>query len=320
MKKLKDINWNHLYCFYEVGRSQSLKEGAKSMGIAPSTLSAQLKSLEENFKTQLFHRSSKGLSLTSEGLVLFERTRLIFEEGNKILEKYSEDAMGGYPVSIGIEDTITYDLASEFASQYWDLYTSFGVVNTLRHADFESIIENLQRGVIDWGISLQKPKNKQFSHAEIGSFEIVYSCATELYDKFKNEKDILVDIPFALSNSDETMNRAILKHLQKLGITPKEKMYSDHQEFIQKLTERGRCVTYLSRNPLKKYSNLTFFDMGAPLKIHLYAIWKKEDEKLISITKLKNLIQTKLSQTPHMYRDIDYQIEVSEVEEDKLNS
>ncbi len=290
------------------------------MGIAPSTLSAQLKSLEENFKTQLFHRSSKGLNLTSEGEVLFERTRLIFEEGNKILEQYSEDAMGGYPVSIGIEDTITYDLASEFASQYWDLYTSFGIVNTLRQTDYESIIESLQRGLIDWGISLQRPKNKQFSYAQIGSFEIVYSCATELYDKFKNEKDILVDIPFALSNSDETMNRAILKHLRKLGVTPKEKIYSDHQEYIQKLTERGRCVTYLSKNPLKKYNHLTFFDLDRPLKVDLYAIWKKENESLISIQKLKNLIQTKLSQTPYMYENIDYQIEISEVEDDKLNS
>ena len=185
MNKLKDINWNHLYCFFEVARHQSLKRGAEEIGVASSTISAQIKMLEEKFNTKLFHRSSKGLSLTTEGQNLFEKAKVIFEEGSKLLEHYSEDAVGGYPVSIGIEETISYDLATEFASQYWDSYTHYGIVNTVRQSDYDVLIDNLGNGKIDWGISLRKPKRKSLSFQEIGSFEIVFCCSKELFDKFK---------------------------------------------------------------------------------------------------------------------------------------
>jgi LysR family transcriptional activator of nhaA len=318
MKKLKDINWNHLYCFYEVARAQSLKRGAKEIGVAPSTLSAQLKSLEEKFEKKLFNRSSKGLSLTSDGTKLFEKAKTIFEEGSKLLEHYSYDIVGGYSVSVGIEETITSELATEFASQYWDLYTQYGTVNTIRQFDDETLVDNLLQGNIDWGISLRRPNRKNLDYAEIGSFEIVFCCATELYDKFKDVKDILVNIPFVESNGDNNLNKAIFTHLRKFGVIPKEKIYSDHPDFIQKLCNRGRCVMFLPQNPLEEYPGLKTFQIGSPLRIKLYAVWKKEDENLISIRKLRELVKTKFSTLPPRYEDMDYQIEISDIADDLL--
>ncbi|POB13388.1 LysR family transcriptional regulator [Halobacteriovorax sp. DA5] len=319
LEKLKDINWNHLYCFYEVAKVQSLKKGAEIIGTSSPTLSEQLKRLENKFNMKLFNRSSKGLSLTPEGLQLFERTKGIFEEGSKLLEHFSEDVVGGYPVSIGIEETISYDLATEFASQYWDLYTKYGTVNTIRQADHEVLVDNILRGNIDWGISLRKPKRKSLNVAEIGSFEIVFCCSTELYDKFKDEKDLLVNIPFAESNWDKNLNRVIYQHLRKNGVVPKEKVYSDHIDFVHKLCLRGRCVMFLPKNPLEEYLGLKTFNLGEPLKMSLYAIWKKSDEGLISIRKLQELFQSKLSNVPDRYEDVDLQIEVSDVSDDLLN-
>ncbi len=318
MKKLKDINWNHLYGFYEVARAQSLKKGAKEMGVASSTLSAQLKMLEEKFESRLFNRSSKGLSLTQDGLGLYEKAKNIFEEGSKLLEHFSEDVVGGYPVSIGIEETISYDLATEFASQYWDMYTQYGTVNTVRQLDHEVLIDNLLKGNIDWGISLRKPKRKNIQAEEIGSFEVVFCCSKELHEKFKDPKDILVNIPFAESNWDKNLNSAIYKHLRKNGIVPKEKIYSDHIDFVHKLCQRGRCVMFLPRNPLEDYHGLKTFHLEMPIRLSLFAVWKTEDTGLISIRKLQELVQTKLSTLPSRYEDVDLQIEVSEISEDLL--
>ena len=121
-----------------------------------------------------------------------------------------------------------------------------------------------------------------------------------------------------MSNSDKNVNSAILKHLRKNGVIPKEKIYSDHNEYILNLVRRGRCVTFMSRNPLKKYSDIKLFNFGDALRINLYAVWKKEDEGLISIRKLKDLISSKLSVVPDRYKDIDLQIEVSDVSDEKL--
>ncbi|MCP4913074.1 MAG: LysR family transcriptional regulator [Oligoflexia bacterium] len=318
MQNLKDINWNHLYCFYEVGRAQSLKKGAETLNVASSTISTQIKSLEKNFGSKLFVRSSKGLTLTKEGEELFERSRIIFEEGHRLLEHFSDDVVGGYPVSIGIEESISYDLATELASQYWDIYTSFGTVNTVRQSDHNVLTDNLMLGNLDWGISLRKPKRKDLSYEEIGSFEIFFCCSSDLFDKFKDTKDLLVNIPFAENNSDQNLNESIYSHLRKNGIIPKEKIYSDHTDFLQKLCLRGRCITCLPKNPLEDYKGLKTFRIGEPLKITLYSIWKKSDEDLISIKKLKELLSSSLAKLPSRYEDVDLQIEVSDVSDDLL--
>lgn len=318
MKKLKDINWNHLYCFYEVAKAQSLKEGAKSLELASSTVSAQLKMLEKSFDSVLFIRSSKGLTLSREGEDLYEKVKGLFEDGSKLLEHFFEDSMGGYPVSIGIEETISYDLACEFCSQYWDLFTEFGTVNTVRQSDHSALIENLLQDNFDWGISLRKPKIKSIDYSEIGSFEVVFCCSLELFEKFKEPKDILINIPFVQSNFDENLNEAIFKHLRDNSIVPKEKVYSDHLDFVHKLCERGRCVMFVPKNPLEDYKGLKTFQIGEPLKISLYALWKKDNENLISIKKLKELLMEKLSSLPERYEDVDLQIEASDVPDDLL--
>lgn len=318
MLKLKDINWNHLYCFYEVAKAHSLKKGAKAVGAAPSTISEQLKKLEFNFGKQLFVRSSKGLSLTSEGVHLFERAKTIFEEGSRLLEEFSDDVVGGYPVNIGIEETISYDLATELASQYWDLYTHYGSVSTCRQSEHDVLVDNLINDNIDWGISLRAPKRKSLNYEEVGQFEVYFCCSTELFNKFKTVKDLLANIPFAETSWDKNLNKAIYKYLRQHGVVPKEKISSEHTEFIQKLCQRGRCVMFLPKNPLATYPGLKTFQLDEPLKISLYAIWKKSEEGLISIKKLKELIQNNLSNLPDRYSDIDLQIEASDVSEDLL--
>jgi DNA-binding transcriptional LysR family regulator len=319
MKRLKDINWNHLYAFHEVAKVQSLKKGAKGIGLASSTLSEQLKKFEENLEVKLFIRSSKGLSLTQEGSKLFERSKIIFEEGNRLLEQFSDEIVGGYPVTIGIEETVTSDLSTEFSSQYWDLYTKYGTVNTVRQVGHEALVDSLVRGNIDWGISTRPPKRKSIEHAEIGSFDIVFCCSNELYDKFKDKKDILINIPFSESSWDKNLNKSIYKHLRKFGIVPKEKISSDHRGFVEKLCVRGRCVMFMPYNPLADYDGLKTFVLDEPIRISLYAIWKKGDESMISISTLKKLIESKITNLPVRYEDVDYQIEVSDVSKDKLN-
>lgn len=318
MNNLNDINWNHLFCFYEVAKAQSLKKGAAYLQTAPSTLSEKLKKLEQTLNKKLFIRSSNGLKLTMDGEFLFDQISTIFENGRKVIESLSGDIVGGYPVQVGIEETFSTEIAAEFASQYWDLFAPFGTVNTLRQADHEVLIENLVQDKIDFGISLRVPKRKNIEYAEVDSFEIVFCCSNELYEKFKNKNDILINIPFAEAPWDKSLNDSIYEHLRKNNVRPKEKITSDHPEFLKKLCHRGRCVMFLPKNPLEDYEGLKTFQFGQPLRIALYALWKKDREGLVSIKKLKELINSKLSQVPERYADVDYQIEVSDISDDLL--
>ena len=239
-------------------------------------------------------------------------------EGARVLEKFSESGTGGYPVNIGIEETKSYDLSVEFASKYWDIYAPYGTVNTLRQMDHGILIENLLRGNIDWGITLRKPKRKGLHSAVIGHYDIAYCCSNKLFRKFKRIDDLLINIPFAESSWDKSLNHAVYQHLRENGISPKEKIYSDHPDFIKNLCQRGRCNTYIVRHPRLKYKGFKVFEIDAPLKISLYAVWKKKDEVLVSIKKLLELISSSLSNLPERYEDIELQIDASNISDELL--
>lgn len=318
MKRLKDINWNHLYCFYEVARAQSLKTAATVIGVASSTLSEQLKKLEQVLSMKLFVRSSKGLFLTKDGERLYEHAREMFEVGSKLLDNVSHSDIGGYPVTVGIEETISYDVATEFVSQYWDLFTAFGTVNTSRQLEHGLLVENLLNGQLDWGISLRESGRKNIAYEKIGSFELTFMCAQELYEKFIDPKDILRNIPLAQSTWDSNLNKAIENYLKRLEVHPKEHISSDHFDYVKKLCRRGRCVIYVAENPMEQYPGLKSFQVGKPMQINLFALWKKNNENMLSIKKLKELIRSKLTHVPKSYTDLDLQIEVSEVSDELL--
>lgn len=296
----------------------SVKLAAESLGMSSSTISEQITKLEKALEQRLFKRTAKGLLLTSVGEGLFEHAEVIFQEGNRILDKFSEDNIGGYSVSVGIEDTISNQLASEFASQYWDLFAPFGTTSTVRQPESEVLIENVVSDQLDWGISLREPKRRVLASAEIGSFEIVFWCSKELYQRFVDPADLIANIPLAETTSDQQINQFIRDHLSKNQVFPKEVISSDHPEFLVNLCERGRCLMFKPENPLEERDDMVSFRIGDPIKVKLYAIWKKKNENLVSITKLRQLIQSKLSNLPDRYSDIELQIEVAEVKEELL--
>ena len=59
--------------FYETARHQSFSTAAEHLYISQSAISQCIRQLEKDLDTQLFHRSRRGVSLTTEGMMLFQK-------------------------------------------------------------------------------------------------------------------------------------------------------------------------------------------------------------------------------------------------------
>ena len=66
---LRQVNLNHLFYFWAVGQSGSITAAAARLGIAQPGVTNQLVALENRLGARLVERSSRGVSLTSEGQV-----------------------------------------------------------------------------------------------------------------------------------------------------------------------------------------------------------------------------------------------------------
>lgn len=320
IKTLKDINWNQVYCFFEVARKLSMKEAGKILHISTPTVSEQIKKLEKNLNVELFKRSTRKITLTRDGEALFHCAKEMFYVGGRFLDTISDNSIGGYSVRVAIQDSMTTSISTAFVSQYWDLYAQYGTVNTLREVYTDRLMQNVLDGEIDWGVCLEKPKSLKLNYGPIGSFEILFCCSTQIYKKFKNKEDILRSIPLARSFWDQQINDRIDDILREFNIFPEEILESDHQDFCIDLAQRGRCVAILPKETLKKANwskKIKAFSLEKPVEITHYAIWAKSHERMISIKKLRELL--KMDGQPEQMNDPELQLKYSDIAPELLN-
>lgn len=74
--------------FLTVAKEQSFTKAAKQLHITQPTLSRQMAALEDDLGVELFERSSHGITLTNEGLLLKRRALEMVDLEDKIVSEF----------------------------------------------------------------------------------------------------------------------------------------------------------------------------------------------------------------------------------------
>jgi DNA-binding transcriptional LysR family regulator len=67
-----DMDWDKLRIFHAVADAGSLTHAGEKLNLSQSAVSRQIRGLEEQLNTTLFHRHARGLILTEQGELLFD--------------------------------------------------------------------------------------------------------------------------------------------------------------------------------------------------------------------------------------------------------
>lgn len=100
-------NLSLYYVFHTVAKKGSISHAAKELYISQPAISKSIQKLEDNLNTTLFKRSSRGVTLTADGEILFQHTRDAFdalEAGEEILARHH--ALGVDQLRIGVSTTL----------------------------------------------------------------------------------------------------------------------------------------------------------------------------------------------------------------------
>ncbi len=113
---MDSLNYHHLQYFWLVAHEGSLTRAAKKLRLSPSTVSAQLKLLEEQFGQPLLHRRGRGLVLTELGRTSLSYADRIFNTGQELTERVRQGDAGAGPVQlrVGVADVLPKLVAWRF--------------------------------------------------------------------------------------------------------------------------------------------------------------------------------------------------------------
>ena len=99
------LNYHHLLYFWTVAREGSLRAAAERLRLAPSTVSAQVRRLEEVLGLTLFRRVGRGLVLTDEGRAVQRYADEIFDLGEQLLD-FASGRQPGMPLNLEVGVTM----------------------------------------------------------------------------------------------------------------------------------------------------------------------------------------------------------------------
>ncbi len=140
--------------FLTVVREESITKAAEVLHITQPTLSRQLSQMEENIGVKLFHRGTRKITLTSEGMLLRRRAEEILQlvdNTEKELVEQEEQIEG--KITIGCGELASVQVLSELIDAFSKKHP--GVTYDIFTATADLVKEQMDKGLIDIGLLLE---------------------------------------------------------------------------------------------------------------------------------------------------------------------
>lgn len=253
-----DINYELYKVFYYVAKTLSFSEAASCLFISQSAVSQSIKVLETNLNQVLFIRSTKKVSLTKEGEILFKHIEpainLISRGENQILEAA---ALGESQLRLGASDTICrYFLVpflEDFHHKYPEIHikvtngTSFQCAKMLENNEVDIIVTNSPNSALTNSMHIEP----------ILDFKDVFICNPEFYplDKEVLTFQELQKHPILMltknSTTSEFLHAMFLKH--SLDLVPAIELNSN--DLLIDLARIGLGIAFIPDFCVKQTSD-----------------------------------------------------------------
>ena len=115
---------NAFTVFVQVAETRSFTAAGRLLGISASAVGKSVARLEEKLGVRLFHRSTRSITPTAEGLLLLERSRRILAEieaAQTELSQASSAPRGRLRVSLPLVSTLVLPVLADFMRDYPDI-------------------------------------------------------------------------------------------------------------------------------------------------------------------------------------------------------
>ena len=180
---MNNINLNLYRYFYEVAKYESFSKAANSLMISQPSLSYSIKVLEEQLNKQLFIRNNHKISLTNEGLEIYNKLKNIFVELDSIT---NNDELSG-KVILGVRSAYASYILPFYINELNKIYPDIKIEFFIAKSNV--LLKMLNNQEIDIMIDEEKYFGEYESN-ETYPFENILFTTSEKYNELNAEVNI----------------------------------------------------------------------------------------------------------------------------------
>lgn len=217
------MNYHHLLYFWTVVREGSISKASQKLRISSPAISAQLRSLEENFGEKLLRRSGRNLVMTEMGRTVFSYAEDIFALGRELIDTVRNRPTGRpMRVDIGVVDVLPKLIAQWLIEPALHLRERVRVV--CREATSDQLIARLATLELDVVLS-DSPINpnlkiQAFNHL-LGESAVTFVAVPRLAAKCKGRFPRSLDrMPMLLPTDNTDLRRSLDQWFETRNIRP----------------------------------------------------------------------------------------------------
>lgn len=242
--------------FCEVAKCQSFSKGAKELYMTQPAVSQAIMQLETELDMRLFTRTSKGVTLTNEGKLLFEYTssaiNLINTAEKKLLE--SKSLLTG-ELKIGVGDTISRYYLLPYLEKFHNQFLNIKL--KIVNGTTPELCHKLKSGEIDIGICNLPIKDSSLEVKRCMEVHDIFICGEKYKEVLSKSLSLseIANLPLILLEPNSNSRQYVEKYMQSKGIKITPEIELGSHDLLLEFTKIGLGVACVVKEFSKDYLN-----------------------------------------------------------------
>lgn len=261
--------------FLAVAQEGSVTRAARALHLTQSTLSRQIRELEEELGQTLFSRGGRELSLTREGLLLRQRAEEIVglaEITEKEFRSLGEKTVSG-DLSIGCGESKALSFVTDALKVLQDEHPL--IIPHFFSGNGEIVMDRLDKGLLDFAVLMGAENTERYYSLPLPNHD-TWGLLMDKDDPMAQKKAItaedLLDIPLILSSqslSRDELSGWLGFPMSRLHIAATYTLLFNGSLMVRSGLGYALCFDHIA--PSGKDSPFAFRPLTSPLSL----VWKK---------------------------------------------
>lgn len=246
-----DQNLSGYKIFYEVASCGNISKAAKKFYISQPAISKSIVKLEEGLDTRLFHRNSRGVTLTEEGELLYRHIKNAFDSINSAeneLRRMREYNIGH--IQIGASSTLCHFVLMPYLKSFMEKYPNIRVSITTQ--DSANTLTQLETGKLDIGL-IAEPKSIRPNIHMIHQTDIhdTFVASPQYLENLRRicgeDCNLFAEANIMLLNQQNMTRRHIDDYFKRLNIEPAQILEVDTMNLLIDFAKVGLGISCVIR-------------------------------------------------------------------------
>lgn len=270
---------NHYKVFYTVAKYKNISRASEILYVSQPAVSKSIKTLENNLGVKLFLRSSKGVTLTSEGNILYAHIENGFEEfllGERLIEKLKNKDMG--TINIGVSTAIGKNYLVPKLESFIKIYPNFKI-NIINKPTIDTV-QLIQEDKLDLAIVGPPNNDDNLKFVKLSKIHDILVASPSYLEKlsYSSLEDLFNRGSFMLLENPNVTRSHIDNYFISKNISITTDIEASNMDFLIECAKIGLGITSVIKEFILddlKNSRLKEIPLDAPIpERHIGVIYK----------------------------------------------